>query len=216
MEFVILTIFPKIFDSFLKEGLLAKAQEKKIIKLRIINIRDYSEDPHHKVDDLPYGGGPGMVFKIEPLYRSLKAIQRKKKSQVILLDPKGKQFNQGEAYKFITLDQLILICGRYEGVDERINNFIDCRLSVGPYVLNGGEVAALTVIEATSRLIKGFLGRPGSLAEETFSWKNKQKEYPHFTRPEVFRVGSKKFRVPKVLLSGNHREIELWREKHRK
>lgn len=216
MEFVILTIFPKIFDSFLKEGLLTKAQKKKIIKIKIIDIRDYSEDLHHKVDDMPYGGGPGMVFKIEPLYCCLKAIKRKRKSQVILLDPRGRQFNQREAYKFAALDQLILICGRYEGVDERINNFIDERLSIGPYILNGGEVAALTVIEATSRLINGFLGRPESLEEETFSWPDKQKEYPHYTRPEVFRADSKKLRVPRVLLSGNHQEIELWRQKHRK
>ncbi len=216
MEFVILTIFPKIFESYLKESLLAKAQAKKIIKIKIYNIRDYTFDKHKKVDDTPYGGGPGMVMKIEPLFHCLKVIKRRKKSLVILLDPRGQQFNQQQAFKYSKLDKLILICGRYEGIDERVKEFIDESISIGPYILNGGEIAALTIIEATARLIKGFVGTKESLKEETYSWTKKPFEYPKYTRPAVFLADQKKLKVPKVLLSGNHQQIKNWQNKHRR
>lgn len=216
MEFIILSIFPKLFNSYLKESLLAKALAKKVIKLKILNIRDYTLDRHKKVDDAPYGGGPGMVMKVEPIYRCLKQIKKKKKSKIILLDPRGQQFNQKKANNYSKLNQLIIICGRYEGVDERLREFIDECVSIGPYVLSGGEIAAMTIIEATARLIKGFVGDQESLKEETFSWQEKPFEYPKYTRPAVFIAGKKKLVVPKALLSGNHAEIREWREKNRK
>jgi len=216
MEFVILTIFPKIFESYLKESLLAKAQANKIIKIKIYNIRDYTFDKHKKVDDPPYGGGPGMVMKVEPIYRCLKQIKKKKKSRVILLDPRGQQFDQKKANNYSKLNQLIIICGRYEGVDERLKEFIDESISIGPYVLSGGEVAAMTIIEATARLIKGFVGDQESLKEETFNWQEKPFEYPKYTRPAVFITGKKKLAVPKALLSGNHAKIRGWQESQRK
>ncbi len=212
MQFDIVTIFPKLFDSFCSESLLAKAQDKKIITVRVHNLRDFTKDRHHTTDDKPYGGGAGMLMKIEPLAAALKKIKRKKNSRVILLTPAGKQFTQKKAETFSKkYDQLIFICGRYEGVDARIKHYIDEELSVGPYVLNGGEVAAMAVIEAVFRLIPGTLGNPESLNEETWN-RDTTQEYPHYTRPEVFEG----HRVPKVLLSGDHKKIAQWREKHSK
>lgn len=226
MRFDIITIFPHILDSYISESILGRAQKKKIIKIQTHNLRNAAKDKHKRVDDKPYGGGPGMVMMAEPIYRTLKKIKRAKKSKVILLDPKGEEFNQKMAEKFAKLDQLIFVCGRYEGIDARIEKFVDGKISVGRYVLSGGELGAGIIIEAVSRLISGVLGNQKSLAEETFNKSSGignleleiSKEYPQYTRPEVFQykkgVRNNRLAVPKVLLSGNHQEIEKWRKKY--
>lgn len=209
MRFNILTIFPNFFDSFKNEGLLKKAQDKKIISIAIHDPRAFTTDKHKTVDDKPYGGGAGMLMKVEPLVKTLESIKQTKKSRVILLSPAGKQFDQKRANLFAKkYGQLIFICGRYEGVDARIKKFIDEELSVGPYVLNGGEVAAMVVIESVARLIPGVIGNVDSLAEESHAEEGVS-EYPQYTRSEEFR-GQK---VPKVLLSGDHKKIAEWRKK---
>ena len=225
MQYDIITIFPHIFDSYINESILKRAKKKKLIRIKIHNLRDYTTDKHKTVDDKPYGGGPGMIFKVEPIYKALQKIRKPArisakscaytKSKVILLTPSGKQFDQKMAQKFSKLKKLIFICGRYEGVDARVEKLVDEKISTGPYVLSGGEVAALTIIEATARLIPGVLGKHESTEEETFAEISGQKiakEYPQYTRPENFK-GQK---VPKILLSGDHQEIKKWREKHTK
>jgi tRNA (guanine37-N1)-methyltransferase len=212
MQYDILTIFPHIFDSYINESILKRAQQNKLIKINIHNFRDFAKDKHHTVDDKPYGGGPGMLLKVEPLYKCLKSIKRKKKSKVILLTPKGKTFNQNMAKKFAELDQIILISGRYEGFDERIRKYVDEQISIGDYVLTGGELPAMSIIDATARLLPGVLGDDNSSKDESFSKNLNFIEYPHYTRPENF----KGIKVPKVLLSGNHKKIAAWRLKNAK
>jgi len=222
LTFDIITIFSSIFDSYLKESIIKRAQEKRLIKIRVHNLRDYTFDKHKTVDDRPFGGGIGMVLKVEPIHRAVKKIKKTKrlgpkKRKVILFTPRGKKFNQKIAYQFSKLDQLILICGRYEGVDERVAKHIaDLELSIGDYDLMGGEVPAMVVIETVARLIPGVLGKPQLLKERI----TKEKgfiEYPQYTRPEVFEPKKRiRWRVPKVLLSGNHKKIEEWRKKHQK
>ncbi|NMB48358.1 tRNA (guanosine(37)-N1)-methyltransferase TrmD [Candidatus Kuenenbacteria bacterium] len=218
MRFEIITIFPHILDSYLNESILKRAQKKKLIKINFHDPRQFATDAHRSVDDRPFGGGPGMLIKIEPLYKTLKKIKRAKKSHVILFDPAGQRFDQKMAQKFSKLDQLIMIAGRYEGVDARIEKFIDEKISIGPYVLSGGELPAAVVVEAVSRLLPGVLGDDQSAVEETFSGDDSYIEHPHYTRPEVFayleKGQKKKLAVPKVLLSGNHKEIKKWRANH--
>lgn len=224
MKFDIITIFPEIFNSYLKESLIARAQKKNLIKISVHNLRKWTEDRHKTVDDRPYGGGLGMVLKIEPIYKAVKSLKLKttprlrsgrEKSKVILFTPRGKKFNQKIAYKLSKFDQLILICGRYEGVDERVaKNIADMELSIGDYDLMGGELPAMIVIETVARLVPGVLGKPALLKERI----TKEKgfiEYPQYTRPEAFspRRGEK-WNVPKVLLSGYHKKIEEWRNKN--
>lgn len=182
------------------------------MKIRIHNIRDFAKDKHKTVDDRPYGGGPGMILKIEPLYSCLKSIKRKKKSKVVVLAPGGKTFDQKMAKSLSKLDQLILICGRYEGFDERIMKFVDLKISIGDYVLTGGEIPAMVIVDAVARLIPGVLGNQDSTKDETFSKSKDYIEYPQYTRPENF----KGMKVPKVLLSGNHKKIAGWRAKKSK
>lgn len=172
-------------------------------------------DKHGTVDDKPYGGGPGMVMMIEPIYKTLKKIKRKKNSKVVLLSARGKTWTQQRAQKYEKLDQLILICGHYEGVDERIKNFIDDEISIGDYVLTGGELGAMVLIDSISRLIPGVLGKEESLKEESH-YKKGYLEYPQYTRPEVFKAGKKNYQVPEMLLSGHHAKIKEWREKQSK
>ena len=214
MQFDIITIFPKIMDSYFNESILKRAQEFKKINIKTRNLRDYTADKHYKVDDTPYGGGPGMVFMIEPLYKCLKAIKRKKRSKLILMDPAGKKFDQKMAATYAkTLDHIIFICGRYEGVDARIDKLIDGKVSIGPYVLSGGELGAAVIIEAVSRLLPGVLGKFESTEYETFSGKNSEIiEHPHYTKPAEF----KGWKVPRVLLSGNHQKITTWRQTKKK
>jgi len=214
--FDIITIFPQIFDSYLKESLIARAQKKKLIKINIHNLRKWTKDKHQTVDDRPFGGGLGMVMKTEPIYRAVSTLKKRKakskKLKIILFTPRGKKFNQKTAYQLSKLNHLILICGRYEGIDERIAKHIaDLELSIGDYDLMGGELPAMITIESIARLIPGVLGKKELLKERI----TKEKgfiEYPQYTRPEIF----KKWRVPKVLLSGNHKEIENWRKKYQK
>jgi len=221
ITFDIITIFPKLFDSYLKESFIKKAQERGLIKIRIYNLRDFTTDKHQTVDDRPYGGGLGMVLKVEPIYRAVKSLKKrrskKQKEKVILFTPRGKQFNQTMAYRLSKLNHIIMICGRYEGVDERVAKYIaDLNLSIGPYDLMGGELPALVVIETVARLIPGVLGKPELLKERVTKGRGFI-EYAQYTRPEVF--SPKKgisWRVPKVLLSGNHQKIKEWREKHKK
>lgn len=221
LTFDILTIFPKIFDSYLKESFIKKAIVKGLLKINIHNLRDWAKDRHKTVDDRPFGGGLGMVLKIEPIYKAIKALKKSKiqspKSKIILFTPRGKKFNQKMAYQFSKLKQIIMICGRYEGVDERVAKKIaDVELSIGDYDLMGGELPAMVVMETIARLISGVLGKPELLKERI----TKEKgfiEYPQYTRPEVFSPKKGvKWRVQKVLLSGNHKKIEEWRKKHRK
>ena len=209
MKFDIITIFPKILDSYFNESILNRAKCDSLIQINTHNIRDYSTDKHHNVDDTPYGGGPGMVMMVEPIYHCLKSIKRKKSSKIIILDPAGKQFNQRMAKEFSKLDQLIFINGRYEGIDARVDKYIDEKVSIGPYVLSGGELGTAIIIEAVSRLLPGVLGSADSLQYETFNGeKSDVVEHPQYTKPENFK-GQK---VPKVLLSGNHKKIEEWRK----
>lgn len=206
-RFDLLTIFPNIYDSYIHESILKRAQKNKLIDIHVHNIRDYATDKHRTTDDRPYGGGPGMVMKVEPIYRCLKSIRRKKKSRVILLSAKGKTFDQGMAKGFAKkYDQLILIAGHYEGVDERIMQYVDEEVSIGNYILTGGELPSLIITDAVARLIPGVLGDSESASEESHSTAG-YLEYPQYTRPEVF----KDKRVPKELLSGNHKEIKAWR-----
>ncbi|MFA6534005.1 MAG: tRNA (guanosine(37)-N1)-methyltransferase TrmD [Patescibacteria group bacterium] len=217
MRFDLITIFPEIFNSYINESILKIAQKKKKIEIRVHNLRDYTFDRHHTVDDKPYGGGPGMLLMVEPFYKALKKIKRAKKSRVIMLDPAGKKFDQKMAHKFAGLDQVIMLCGRYEGFDERIKKLVDERVSIGDFVLSGGELPAMVIVEATARLIPGVLGKAESLKEESFSKELQYfAEYPQYTRPEAFKAGKAIWRVPPVLLSGNHRKISEWRGKRRK
>lgn len=207
MKFDILTIFPEIFTSYFNETILKRAQQKKLIQIKVHNIRDHTSDKHKTVDDKPYGGGPGMILKIEPIYKQLKSIKRDKKSKVVLLTPTGKQFSQRIAKRYSKLNQLILISGRYEGIDARVEKLVDEKISIGAYVLSGGEIPVMTIIEAATRLIPGVLGHKESAEDDTFAKGEEYIEYPQYTRPEKFR----NWAVPKVLLSGNHQVIAEWR-----
>jgi tRNA (guanine37-N1)-methyltransferase len=208
MKFDILTIFPDIFDSYFDETIIKRAQSKKLVAIDIHDIRKATTDKHNTVDDKPYGGGPGMVMKVDPIYKTLKKVKRKKNSKVILLDPAGKQFDHSKAKKYSKLDQMVFICGRYEGVDARVEKLIDEKVSVGPYVLSGGELPAMVIIEAVSRLIPGVLGHENSPLDDTFSKGKDYVEFPQYTRPSKFE----QWAVPKILLSGNHKKIAEWRE----
>lgn len=218
MKFDIITIFPEIFLSYFNESIIKKAQEKKIIKINIHNLRDFTNDKRHTVDDTVYGGGAGMLIKIEPLYKAIKKIVKKKKTpeqKIILLSAKGKKWNQDLAKKYSKLKNITLICGRYEGVDDRIKNFIDEEISIGDYILTGGEIGAMIIVDSITRLIPKVLGNSESLIDESHNNKNIL-EYPQYTKPAEFKVGSKKYNVPKILLSGNHKLIEEWKKKNKK
>src|SRR3989338_8955134 len=228
MRFDIITIFPKILDSYFNESLLKKARKKGLISIQAHNLRDFTDDKHKKVDDTPYGGGPGIVLKIEPIIKAIAFAKRqaksdKRKVKTILFSLRGKKFDQKEAHRLAKYKQLIFICGIYEGVDERVAKYIsDDEMSVGDYILSGGELAAAVVIEAVSRLIPGVLGKTESLEEIKGS-------YPVYTKPEIIKLkvrseklsgaksalgGSRVLKVPPILLSGNHKEIEKWRNKY--
>jgi len=207
MRFDVLTIFPDMFTALLSEGVLGRAVKKGIVRARIIDIRDFARGVHKTTDDRPYGGGDGMVMKPGPIYRALESVGRVNgRSLVILLSPQGKPFDQAAAWELSSWDQIILICGRYEGVDERIRRIcIERELSVGDFILSGGELGAMIVMDAISRLIPGVLGGERSNLEDSFE--EGLLEYPQYTRPRVF-LGEE---VPAVLLSGDHERIRLWR-----
>ncbi|MDD5617508.1 MAG: tRNA (guanosine(37)-N1)-methyltransferase TrmD [Candidatus Omnitrophica bacterium] len=208
MKIDIITIFPEIFDAVLNESILKRAQAKGLVEISVHNLRDYSEDKHRKVDDRPFGGGPGMVFSPEPLFKAVEHIKAKgKKAKVILLSPQGKTLNQKLAQKLSKVKHLVLICGHYEGIDERVREkLVDLEISIGDYVLTGGELPAMVLVDAVVRLVKGVLGDEDSSKSDSFS--DGLLEYPHYTRPANF----KGMKVPKVLLSGDHKAISDWRK----
>lgn len=207
-RFDVLTIFPHFFDSYLSESLVEKALARKILEVKVHDLRAWSRDKHKIVDDLPYGGGPGMVFRPEPLVEAIEEIKAKyKKGKVIYLSCQGSKLNQKKAKSLLDeCEEILLVCGRYEGIDQRvIETVVDDEVSVGDYILAGGEVPALVLMDALIRLIPGVIGKAESLQEESIEWG--LLEYPHYTRPESFR----EMKVPSVLLSGNHAEIKRWR-----
>lgn len=208
MRIDILTIFPEMFASVFDSSILKRAQDEGKAEIVIHNIRDYASDAHHTVDDAPYGGGAGMVMKADVLAAAVEAVPvAGKKRQIVLMSAQGERFLQETAGEFSGLDQLVLVCGRYEGVDERfIEHFIDREISIGDYILTGGEIPAMAILDAAVRLMPGVLGNAASLEAETFA--ENLLEYPQYTRPAEFR-GNK---IPGVLLTGNHKEIEAWRK----
>lgn len=206
MQFDILTLFPDFFHSPLKTSLLGKALLSNRFSVHLHNFRDFAEGPHRQVDDTPYGGGAGMVLKPEPLFRCCQSIPTIGRRLNILFSPRGKKLDHATVRDLTAYDQLVLICGRYEGVDQRfIDLMVDEEISLGDFVLSGGELPALALIEAISRLLPGVLGNQASLAEESFA--SGLLEHPQYTRPEIFEGEA----VPEVLKSGNHRKIEAWR-----
>jgi tRNA (guanine37-N1)-methyltransferase len=208
MQFHVLTIFPEMFDSPLAASLLKKAQEKGVLSCTVHNLRDYAAGRHRTVDDTPYGGGQGMVMKPEPVVAALEGVCRSlPRPWRIFLSPQGKTLTQAKVAELARRETLVLLCGRYEGVDERVRLFVDEEISIGDYVLSGGEMAALVVVDAVARLIPGVVGRQESVEDESFN--RGLLEYPQYTRPEEFRG----LLVPDVLLSGNHAEIVAWRRR---
>ena len=242
MKISIITLFPKMIASFFEESIVKKAKEKGLVEIKLVNLRDFALDSYGTVDGRPYGGGAGMILKVDVLYQAILKIKNQKsklhlkhqKEKIILTSPKGKIFNQKKAKEYAKLDHLVIICGHYEGVDERILNFVDEEVSLGDFVMTGGEITAAAITDAVCRLVPGVLKKEKATEIESFFEvsidklievvgedeilkKLKEKgvknvkllEYPQYTRPEYF-LG---FKVPKILLSGNHKEIEIWRLK---
>ena len=207
MRFDILSIFPEMFTFLIDYGIVGRAVERGKLKINVVNIRDFGEGPHLMTDDRPFGGGDGMVMKPEPIFRTLESIPKLKgKRKVVLLTPQGQLFDQSIALSLSKFQQIILVCGRYEGVDERVRSrYVDMEISIGDYILTGGELPAMIIVEAVSRLIPGILGGERSNLEESFE--DCLLEYPQYTRPRVFKGDE----VPPVLLSGDHKKIRLWR-----
>ncbi|MFH1867059.1 MAG: tRNA (guanosine(37)-N1)-methyltransferase TrmD [Patescibacteria group bacterium] len=236
-HFDIISIFPHSLDSYFATSILRRAQVKKLIKIQTHDLRKWTKDKHKTVDGKPYGGGAGMVMMAKPILNALRAlralrqnqesrIKNKEKLRVILLAANGKQFKQKDSSRLSKYDRLIFIAGRYEGIDARVEKFINEKISIGPYIVTGGELPAAIIIDSVSRMIPGVVGKKESILNESFSKQkilnsrfqipDSYREHPHYTRPEVFKVGSKKYRVPKVLLGGNHREIQAWRKRKSK
>ncbi len=210
MKCDIITIFPEIFDAYLAESILKRAIQKKLIEIKVHNLRDFTRDRHKTVDDYPYGGGPGMVMKPEPFFNAIESTKTNGVERfTIMLSPQGKVFNQDMALSLSKeRRRLLFICGRYEAIDERVReNLVDEEISIGDYILTGGELPALVIIDSIVRLIPGALGDERSKEEESFTWGIL--DYPHYTRPPEYRG----LTVPDVLLSGNHKEIAKWRRK---
>lgn len=208
MKFYILTLFPEMIQSTLNHSILGRAQEKEIIQVEPVNIRDYSQNKHGQVDDYSYGGGPGMVMQGPPIYQAYQSIMERTQGtpKVVYMSPQGEVFNQQMADTFSKEEELIFLCGHYEGVDERlINTIVTHEVSIGDFILTGGELAAMSMIDAIARLIPGVLGKAESFQEESFS--DSLLEYPQYTRPSIFLDQP----VPEVLLSGHHGKIAAWR-----
>lgn len=201
-----MTLFPDMVKGPLEESILKRAQEKGLVKINVLDIRSFTHDKHRKADDAPYGGGVGMVLKPEPIFEAVESIKTRE-ARIILLTPQGKRFDQGMAKELAKKKHLVFICGHYEGVDERIKGMVTDEISIGDYVLTGGELAALVVIDALVRLIPGVLGKEESILCDSFY--SGLLDYPHYTRPEEYRG----MRVPEVLLSGDHERIARWRRK---
>lgn len=226
MRFNVVTIFPEIITDYCTTAIVGRAQKNKIISVNAVQLRDFTSDRHKTIDDTPYGGGAGMVMKPEPIFAALKSLDAipfskadgltkvkkiftgglKQKKRTVLLSPRGRQFTQAIATEWSTLSEITFVCGRYEGIDERVvEHMVDEEISVGPYVLAGGELGTLIMIEAIARLLPGVLGNPDSLTEETVG---DEAEYPQYTKPAEFRG----WKVPDILLSGNHAQIAAWRK----
>ncbi len=205
-NFDVITLFPKAFELINNLGVITRALDKNLIDLNLYDLREYGEGPYRQVDDKPYGGGSGMVLKPEPIYKAYESIKKLPKSKILLMTPQGKVLRQKDLSRWSDLDQIIIICGQYEGFDERIRCLADEEVSIGDYVLSGGEIPAITIINGITRLLPGTLGDPGSLIDESHN--SSLLEYPHYTRPPIF----KEMKVPDILVSGNHEEIKLWRK----
>ena len=214
MKIQIITLFPEMFEGVLNTSMLWKAQDKKLVEYKLINLRDFGIGPRKQVDDTPYGGGDGMVLRVEPLKAAIDDAQSRvqsPESRVVLMTPRGKKFDQAKARELSKLKDIILVCARYEGYDERVVKFVDEEISIGDYVLTGGELPAMVIADAVTRLIPGVLGGETSAELESHS-QSGIIEYPQYTRPEKYRG----LKVPEVLLSGHHGEIAKWRQTQQK
>ena len=207
LNFDVITLFPKAFELINNLGVITRALNKKIINVNLYDLREYGEGSYRQVDDKPYGGGSGMVLKPEPIYKAHDSINKLPNSKTLLMTPQGKVMKQQDLLRWSSLDQLIIICGQYEGFDERVRFLADEEVSIGDFVLSGGEIPAMSIINGVTRLLPDTLGDPGSLIDESHN--SSLLEYPQYTRPLIFR----EMKVPNVLVSGNHKEIKLWREK---
>jgi len=212
MKFTIITLYKDAIQPYLNASILGRAQDSKLISIDYIDLREFGLNKYRQVDDKPYGGGPGMILRVDVVIPALKSItiEDKSKTIVIITSPKGEPFNQSQAINLSTYDHIIIICGRFEGYDDRIEQYVDRVYSIGPYVLAGGEIPALTIIESVSRLIPGVLGNPASPIDESYSDDNF--EYPQYTRPNNFGGHT----VPEVLINGDHQEIAKWRLGHKR
>lgn len=206
MRFDVITLFPQIIKTYCELGIIGRACKENKIHVNSVDLRPFGLGRHHQVDDLPYGGGVGLIFMVEPILSALNSLQRKNKSKVLITSCSGKKWDQRFAEKLSSEEQIIIICGRYEGYDERINNFIDYEINVGDFILTGGEIPALAIIDSVSRLIPGVLKKEET--HEVESFQNGLLEYPQYTRPQEFNG----WKVPEILLSGHHAEIGKWRE----
>ena len=204
-NFDVITLFPKAFELIKNLGVITRALDKNLIDVNLHDLREYGEGSYRQVDDKPYGGGAGMVLKPEPIYKAYESIRKLPKSKTLLMTPQGKVLKQKDLARWSTLDQIIIICGQYEGFDERIRCLADEEISLGDYVLSGGEIPAISIINGLTRLLPGTLGAPESLVDESHN--SSLLEYPHYTRPLIF----KDMKVPDILVSGNHEEIKSWR-----
>ena len=206
INFEVITLFPEAFELVRNLGVITRALENNLIQMNLHDLRQFGEGSYKQVDDKPYGGGAGMVLKPEPIYKAHESIRKSPKSKTLLMTPQGKVLKQKDLLRWSKLDQVIIICGQYEGFDERVRCLADEEISLGDYVLSGGEIPAISIINGVTRLIPGTLGDPNSLLEESHN--SSLLEYPQYTRPQIFRG----MKVPDVLLSGNHKEIEIWRK----
>ena len=205
-NFDVITLFPKAFELIHNSGVITRALDKNLIDVNLYDLREYGLGPYRQVDDKPYGGGSGMVLRPEPIYKAHDSINKLQKNKTLLMTPQGKVLKQQDLIRWSSLDQLIIICGQYEGFDERVRYLADEEISIGDYVLSGGEIPAISIINGLTRLLPGTLGDPGSLIDESHN--SFLLEYPHYTRPQVYRD----MEVPNILISGNHKKIKLWRE----
>ncbi|MCH2124289.1 MAG: tRNA (guanosine(37)-N1)-methyltransferase TrmD [Pirellulaceae bacterium] len=211
MRFDVLTLFPEMFPGYLSQSLLNKAIQRGLVDVQIHDIREWAKDKHHKVDDRPFGGGPGMVLKVEPVVECVEAVQQfdERKGKVILTTPQGKRFDQRTVEDLAQVERLILLCGRYEGFDQRVIDILQPdEISIGDYIVNGGEVAAMVVMDALVRMVPGVLGHVESNVDDSFSTGNRMLEFSQYTRPREYRG----FEVPEILLTGNHEQIQRWRQ----
>lgn len=208
MQFTILTLFPEMFTGPFDYSIVHRAKEKDLVSVQLVNIRDFAQDKHKSVDDHPYGGGAGMVMRVDVVDRAIQSVRRQVssiKETVILLDPRGKTYTQSVAEELVTFDHVILLCGHYEGVDERIRSLVDLEVSIGDYVVTGGEIPAMMIVDSVTRLLPGVLVHPEATKKESF---HGMLEYPQYTRPETYNGNT----VPQILLSGDHKRIEEWQQ----